>query len=138
PDIRGAVAARIASLVAAGGSVRLLAEVNEEVLVDLHAARLGIAVDHHHAAAVLADLGIELVVPGGEQRGRDVEPLAVERELYHLWAAGDLVAVDDWGSAEQAAHPDLAGQLRVVRIGDVVLSDVPVQPVAEVEEAVVH
>src|SRR4029079_17894838 len=109
---------------AAGGSVRLLAEVNKEALFDLHASLCGVAVDHHHAAAVRADLGIELVVPGGEQRGRDIEPLAVERELDHLRAAGDLAAVDDGGPAEQATHPDLAGQLRIVRIADVVLSDI--------------
>jgi hypothetical protein len=58
--------------------------------------------------------------------------------LYHLRAAGDPVAIDDWRPAEQTAHPDLAGQYRVVRIGDVVLSNIAVQPVAEIEKAVVH
>ena len=40
--------------------------------------------------------------------------------------------------AEHAAEPELAGQLRVRRVGDVVLAEVAVQPVGEVEEAVVH
>ena len=40
--------------------------------------------------------------------------------------------------AEHAAEPELAGQLRVGGIGDVVLAEVAVQPVGEVEEAVVH
>ena len=40
--------------------------------------------------------------------------------------------------AEHATEPQLAGQLRVGGVGDVVLADVAVQPVREVEEAVVH
>src|SRR3954468_15190096 len=84
PDIRGAVSPRIPRLVAAGGAVRFLPEVDEEVRVDRHAAVLGVAIDHQHAAAVVPDIGIELVVPGREQGGGDVEPFAVERELDHL------------------------------------------------------
>ena len=39
---------------------------------------------------------------------------------------------------EHAAEPDLTGQPRVRGIGDVVLAHVAVEPVREVEEAVVH
>ena len=40
--------------------------------------------------------------------------------------------------AEHAAEPHLAGQLRLRRVADVVLPDIAVQPVREVQEAVVH
>src|SRR3954454_8362560 len=66
PDIRGAIAPRIPRLVTAGGAVRLLPEVDEEIWVDRHAPVLDIAVDHQHAAAVLLDVRIELIVPGRE------------------------------------------------------------------------
>src|SRR5688572_19565830 len=138
PYIRSAVASRIARLMTAGRTVRLLAEIDEEIRVDRHAPAGGVAVDHQHAAAVLPDVRVELVVPRGEQRGRDVEPLAVERELDHLRPAGDAPAVDDGGSVQQAAHPDLAGESRMRGVRDVVLANVSVQPVAEVEEPVVH
>src|SRR5687768_16661869 len=132
PYIRGAVAPRVARLVAAGGAVRLASEVDEEIRVDRHAAVLGVAIDHHHASAVVPDIRIELVVPGREQGGGDVEPLAVERQLDHLRTAGDAPAVDHRGLVQKAAHPDLAREPRLRGIGNVVLTDVPVQPVAEI------
>ena len=41
---------------------------------------------------------VELVVPSAVERGGDVESLAVEGQLQHLWSSMDLLAVDeDWG-----------------------------------------
>ena len=84
-----------------------------------------------------AQPGIELVVPGRVQRVGDVEPAAVERELEHLRAAAELAA-GVASAAEHAAELQPAGQPRVGRVGDVVLAQVAVQPVGEVQEAVVH
>ena len=80
---------------------------------------------------------VELVVPGRVERVGDVEPPAVERELEHLRPAVQL-ATRVVRLAEHAAEPELPGQLGVGRVGDVVLAQVAVQPVREVEEAVVH
>ena len=82
-------------------------------------------------------LGVELVVPGRVERVGDVEPAAVVGELEHVRAAAE-VAAGVARLADHAAEPELPGQLRVRRVGDVVLAEVAVQPVGEVEEAVVH
>ena len=114
------------------------AEINEEVFVDFHAAVFRVTIDHHHAAAIFSNLWVELIVPSGEQRGGDIEAFAVERELDHLRPTGDLTTVDFRRFAKQATHPDLAGELWIGRISDVVLADVAVQPVAEIEKAIIH
>ena len=54
--------------------VRLVAEIHHEIRVDPHPAVFDIAVDHHHDPAPGANLRVELVVPGGEQRRGDIEP----------------------------------------------------------------
>ena len=53
-------------------AVWLLAEIDHKVGIDFHATILGVAIDHQHAAAIGADLWIELVVPSAEQRCGDV------------------------------------------------------------------
>ena len=123
---------------AAAGTVWFLAEINNKIFVDFHTTVFDITVDHQHHTALGANFWIKLIVPGREERGGDVKPLAVEGELDHLRAPGDLAAVHHRRPAQEAAHPDLARELGIVRVGDVVLADVAVQPVAEIEEAVVH
>ena len=39
------------------------------------------------AVCYLAHIGVELLVPGGEEGGGDVQPLAVQAELQHLGRA---------------------------------------------------
>ena len=112
---------------------RPVVEVDEEVRVHAHAA-LGIAVDLQHPGA---KLGIELVVPGRVERVGHVQPPAVQGQLDHLRPAVELAARVVVPS-EDAAEPELTGELRVRRIGHVVLAQVAVQPVREIEEAVVH
>src|SRR5690349_11091737 len=84
PDVGGAVAARVAHLVRPCRASRLLPEVDEEVRVDPQAPLLRVAVELEHDRALLAHVGVELVVPGREQARGAVEALAVERELDHL------------------------------------------------------
>ena len=103
---------------------RAFVQVDEEVRVELHpAVRAAV-----HAQQPGAQLGIELVVPGRVQRVGDVEPAAVERQLEHLRAAVELARAVD-GAPEHAAELELAGQLRVLGVRDVVLAQV-----AEVKE----
>src|SRR5262249_2056769 len=132
PDITRAIATGIAGFVTAAWSIRLLAEIDDKPGIDLHSAVFRVAIDHQHAPAIGADLGIELIVPGREQRGRHIETLAVEAELNHLRPAGDLDAVDLGRLAEKTTHPHLPGEPGIVRIGDIVLADIAVQPVAEI------
>ena len=85
-----------------------------------------------------AQPGIELVVPGRVERVGDVEPAPVQGELDHLRSAAQLAA--GVGRACRAARRARAGRSAcgLAGIGDVVLAQVAVQPVGEVEEAVVH
>src|SRR5262249_16242263 len=71
-------------------------------------------------------------------RGRHIETLAIEAELDHLWSAGDLHAIDFGRLVEKATHPHLSGQFGFMRVGDIVLADIAVQPVAEIKMLVVH
>src|SRR5690606_7473092 len=89
PDVRRDVAARVAHLVRPRGTARLGAEVDEEVLGQAEPAALHVDVEAHHVRALPADLGVELLVPGRQQRVRDVEAPAVERELQHLRPAAE-------------------------------------------------
>src|SRR5919199_621201 len=59
-------------------SVRLQAEVYIEVLVDLHASALGVAIDLQEVGACFGQLGVELVVPAAVERVGHIQPLAVE------------------------------------------------------------
>lgn len=100
-------------------------------------------------------LGVELPVPGLEQRRRDVETLAVEAELEHLRSTIEPAAFDvhrlrllvqllvlDHAHLrvdhDRAAEEDLAGQPGIGSIGYVVLANVTVQPVGEVQVLVVE
>ena len=84
-----------------------------------------------------AKLGVELVVPARVERVGDVQPAPVERELDHLRSAAQLAA-GVGRLAEQPAEPQAAGQAGARGIRDVVLAQVAVQPVREVQEAIVH
>ena len=76
-----------------------------------------------------ADLWVELVVPRREQRGRDIEPLAIKRELIHLRPAGDFDAVDLGRFAQQALPSTPARSVPDYADRDVVLAHIAVQPV---------
>src|SRR5262245_29792570 len=93
PDIRRAVATQEANLVRPCGSCRLRPKIDTEILVQLHPARLRIAIDLQQRRALFSDLRIELIVPARKERVGDVQPLAVEAELQHLRPAGDLLAL---------------------------------------------
>lgn len=48
-------------------------------------------------ALSLDEVWVELVVPGAVEGGGDVESLAVQGQLQHLWSTMDLLAIDgDW------------------------------------------
>src|SRR4051794_16146736 len=101
PDVRGRVARREADLVGTGGAIGLLAEVDEEPLIEFHPPGILIAIDEQNVRALLRNLGIKLIVPLAEQRIRDVEATAVEAELQHLRPARQSFAVDRRLLAEQ-------------------------------------
>ncbi len=131
--LRRAVAVLEADLVGAGGPARAVVEVDEEVVVDLHAS-VRVAV---HAQEPRAQPGVELVVPGRVERVGDVEPAPVE-DSWSICGPPFSSRPASLGLPRMSAEPELTGQLRIGRVGDVVLAQVAVQPVREVEEAVVH
>ena len=94
---------------AAAGAIWFLTEINNEIFVDIHAAVFDITVDHQHDTALCTNFWVELVVPGREQRGRDIKPFAIKRELKHLRAARHFDTVDLGRFAQKSAHPDLPG-----------------------------
>src|SRR2546423_2785448 len=73
-DLGRAIAVLQAHLVCTRRPSRAVAEVDEEVAVDLHAA-VRAAVDAQQPGA---ETRVELVVPGRVERIRDVQPAAVE------------------------------------------------------------
>src|SRR5690606_2278336 len=116
PDVRRDVAARVAHLVRPRGTARLGAEVDEEVRG--HAEPAALPAEAPPASALTADLGVELLDPGRQQRVRDVEAPTVERELHHLRPAAEPGAVHLRDVAEAPAEPGLADEARPGRVGD--------------------
>ena len=50
-----------------------------------------------HGAYSLDKIGIKLLVPRAEEGGGDIQPLAVQRELQHLWATMHPLALNkEW------------------------------------------
>ena len=78
PDIGRTISAGISRFMCTGRPVRLFAKVNEEVFTQCHTAILNIAIDDEHLATLVLDVRIELIVPSGKQRRRDVKPFAIE------------------------------------------------------------
>jgi hypothetical protein len=138
PDVAGTVAAGPANLVGAGWAAGGVSEVDDELLVEFHPSFLGIDVRFHHQRPLFPDLGVELVVPRGEQGGGPVEPSAIPGELEHLGRAADAVAADGLALAEVAPDPALVDQPRVPRVTDVVHPHVAVEPVREEQVLVVE
>ncbi len=87
---------------------------------------------------MLGDLGIKLIVPSAVERIGDVQPPAVQAELEHLRAAGEFAAVNLPGLADQPADIDLPRSFGLNGSRDVVLPNVPLQPVGEIQESIVH
>ena len=50
-----------------------------------------------HDAYSLDKIGIKLLVPRAEEGGGDIQPLAIQRELQHLWATMHPLALNkEW------------------------------------------
>ncbi len=90
PDIRCRVTTGEANLVRSCGPPRLFAEIDEQLLGQLHAAAFGVAIDHRHPRTLLGHFWIELIVPDAVQRTGHVQPLPVQAQLQHLRAAGGI------------------------------------------------
>ena len=88
----------------AGRPTRPVVEVDEEVVVDLHAA-VRVAVDPQKPGT---QVRVELVVPAAEQRVGPPEPLAVEAQLQHLRPPGQRAPRGRLGLPKEAPQPQLA------------------------------
>src|ERR1700677_4643361 len=83
-------------------------------------------------------VGIELIVPGGIERVRPVDALAVTADLDHLRAAGKSVAIRMRRAPGDAPDSDGARELGLPRFGDVVLTHLAGSPAGDVQEFVIH
>src|SRR5262249_22388543 len=138
PHARRRVAHRKTNLVSAGRTFGFLAEVEEELVVQLETALLGVGIEAQHERTMLSNVRVELIIPAADERVGHVEPLAIEAELQHLRAAAGRRVPELGGLSDHPAHPDLTRQFGFRRAPNVVLADVAVQPVGEVEPAGVH
>src|SRR6266516_5478149 len=116
----------------------LLGEINVEVLVDLQAAVLRVAIDLQEIRSRLGQFRIKLVIPHAVKRVGNVQPLPIQAELEHLRPTFQLVPLYVDALPEQASTPYLSSQLRMRGVANVILADITVQPVRQIEVFVVH
>ena len=116
-------------------AAQTLGEVDVEVLVQRQASVFA-DIGHHHLPAL--GVRVELIVPRGIKRVRPVDTLAVAADLDHLRTKGEILAVGMFGTACDAAQLDLAGQLGVHRVGDIVLMHLAQPPAGDIEIFVVQ
>src|SRR5436190_14001873 len=109
---------------------------DKEIAVELDAA-IGLGVDLDHPA--VEPLGVELRVDRAVERIGEVNAAAVAAHLDHLRSAIERPsALGVFGTRYDAADPHLASQLRVERIADVILLEVPGAPARDIKISVVH
>src|SRR4029077_2430409 len=81
---------------------------------------------------------IELGVPRGIKRVGPVDAFAVAADLDHLWAACVRLAARMGRAANDAARVNRARELRLPRLGDVVLTHLTGSPAGDIKELVIH
>src|SRR6516164_8587184 len=102
-------------------------ELDEELFVELHSA-VRVRVELHHPT--LQPVGIDLLVPRRVQRVGEIDTLAIATDLYHLRAAVECLLgfIRVSRTAHDPAEMNRARLLRVGRVGDVVLDELPGSP----------
>src|SRR6266567_3097304 len=112
-------------------------KLDQEFFIEFDPA-IRVCIDLHHPA--LYTVGVELLVPRGVERVREVDALAVAADFDHLRTAVQslpgLLRVSR--SAYDATEVERAGLLRAYRIGDVILDELTGPPARNIEEAVVE
>src|SRR5262249_30799277 len=95
-------------------------------------------IDLHHPT--LPPIGIKLLVPGRVKRVGEVDAPAVATDLDHLWAAVErlLGLVRVRRAPDNATDVNRSRLLRIGRVGDVALDELPGPPARNIEEAVVE
>src|SRR5688572_30969150 len=96
---------------------------HEESLVERDAApRPGIQL--HHPA--LKAVGIKLLIDDAIKRVREIDATAIAADLHHLRSAIECAVLGARmaGAGDDAADPNLAGELRLEGIGNVILQQV--------------
>lgn len=109
PDVGCTVTAGIAHLMSASRPRRFSGKVYIEVCVELYPAIDSVAIHLQESRTGLRQIGIELVVPGTQERVGYIKSLAIQAQLQHLWATLQFVPLHSITFAQQAAKPELAG-----------------------------
>src|SRR5680860_914874 len=112
-------------------------ERHEKIRIDFEAA-VGVRVELHHPA--LHALRVELLVPGVIERVGEIHALAVAAHLHHLRrAAQRLIRMLRMRcAAYDTAEMHRTGELRIERIGYVVLPQFAGAPARDVQPAIVQ
>src|ERR1700738_3351734 len=110
---------------------------NKELLVKVDAA-LWFGIELHHPA--FDALRIELLIDRAVERIREIDPSAVATDLHHLRTAVESTVPGTrmLFGGDDPADPYLAGKLRVVGVGHVILLHVSRAPAGDVEEPVIQ
>merc|ERR1719308_210660 len=82
--VTGAVSTRIPDLMGQHRTTGLSSKINHEVRIKLHSPINSVNINDEHHGALVAHLWVELLVPGGEEGGGHIQPLAIQAELQHL------------------------------------------------------
>lgn len=91
-----------------GRPCRLFAKIHVELLVERESPVHRVAIHLQDRAPNFRQIGIELVIPGTQQRVGDVESLAIQTQLQHLWPTDQLaplhlatLARSTWGARDR-------------------------------------
>src|SRR5215208_2624693 len=108
---------------------------DEEIRIQFHSA-IGVGVDTDHPA--LEQVGIELVIPGAVQAICYVDALGVPANLDHLGATQQPTFVLGVSFLTgDTADLDLADELWIERIRNIILMEFAGSPAGNIQEAVV-
>merc|ERR1719369_1023527 len=154
-DVACTVSTRISHLVGKDRTVRLCTKINKKIIVQLQSSIFSVYIYNEHHGALITHLGVELLVPGGEQGGGHVQPLTIQAKLQHLrsafnplsfcvpysWLNRELLVLGNLDIAtflNGSTQEHLSCQLRIPGVSDVVLPDVAMEPVGKVEVFIIH
>src|ERR1700730_13650567 len=110
---------------------------DEEFRVELDSA-LGLGVKLYHPA--LDSIGIELGIDRAVERVGEIDAPTIAADLHHLRAAVEpaVLGLRVGCLRDDATDTDLARQLRLEGIGNIVLMQIARAPAGHIKKAVVH
>jgi len=152
PDVTCAVPTWKAHLMAESWTIGLSTEIDKKIFVHRQTTHLCVHIDQEKLPALLHQVRVELFIPGTEQAGGNIKPLAVERELQHLRSSLDLHTLQNQRLRllaailtshtatllQKATNESLPNELRLTSIRNIILPNVAMEPTCDIYEAVIQ